>query len=132
MDEETFQIIIYLLVYALLTLGLWGTIFVKAGYSGWWGLLMLIPGVNLVMIIIFLVRQWPIQREVRELRMRYGHGTEEDAYSLISEAIRLEARGKVDDALVKYQEVVTSFRDTPAGKDAQKNIEILRAGLADS
>lgn len=111
---------------------IWAAIFGKAGYSGWLGVLMIVPVANLIMLIIFAAREWPVQREVRDLRIRCGSGKEEDAYSLISEAVRLEVKGKFDDALLKYQEVVTSFRDTVAGKDAEKNIEALRAKLGET
>ena len=31
----------------------------KAGYSGWWSLLMFIPLVNLISIYVFAFSQWP-------------------------------------------------------------------------
>jgi uncharacterized membrane protein YhaH (DUF805 family) len=31
----------------------------KAGYSGWWSLLMLVPLVNIVMIWVFAFADWP-------------------------------------------------------------------------
>lgn len=31
----------------------------KAGYSGWWCLLMLVPFVNLIMIWVFAFAHWP-------------------------------------------------------------------------
>jgi energy-coupling factor transporter transmembrane protein EcfT len=40
----------------------------KAGYSGWWVLILLVPIVNIVMILVFAFKEWPIQRELRELR----------------------------------------------------------------
>jgi uncharacterized membrane protein YhaH (DUF805 family) len=33
----------------------------KAGFSGWWSLLMLIPLVNIVMIWVFAFVQWPAE-----------------------------------------------------------------------
>jgi len=33
----------------------------KAGFSGWWSLLMLVPLVNIVMIWIFAFVQWPAE-----------------------------------------------------------------------
>lgn len=129
--EGIFGVIIGLLVVGFI-ITIWAAIFGKAGYSGWLGVLMIVPVANLIMLIIFAAREWPVQREVRDLRIRCGSGKEEDAYSLISEAVRLEVKGKFDDALLKYQEVVTSFRDTVAGKDAEKNIEALRAKLGET
>jgi hypothetical protein len=40
----------------------------RAGYSGWWVLIIFVPIVNIVMLLIFAYKEWPIQREVRELR----------------------------------------------------------------
>src|SRR5262249_25121331 len=37
----------------------------KAGYSGWWTLLMLIPIVNVVMIWVFAFSDWPALRARR-------------------------------------------------------------------
>jgi uncharacterized membrane protein YhaH (DUF805 family) len=34
----------------------------KAGYSGWWSALMLIPLVNIVMIWVFAFADWPALR----------------------------------------------------------------------
>ena len=43
-------------------------IITKAGYSGWWILILLVPIVNVVMVLIFAYKEWPIQRELAELR----------------------------------------------------------------
>lgn len=40
----------------------------KAGYSGWWVLIMFVPIVNVIMLLVFAFKEWPIQRELRELR----------------------------------------------------------------
>jgi hypothetical protein len=47
-------------------------IFSKAGYSGARSLLLLIPIVNLIIIIMFAFSEWPIQRELNQLRMMSG------------------------------------------------------------
>jgi|SRR6266849_5301573 len=47
-------------------------IFAKAGYSGARSLLMLIPVVNLIIIIMFAFSEWPIQRELNQLRQMAG------------------------------------------------------------
>ena len=39
-----------------------------AGYSGWWVLIMFVPIVNIIMLLVFAYKEWPIQRELRELR----------------------------------------------------------------
>ncbi len=43
-------------------------IITKAGYSGWWVLILLVPIANIVMLLIFAYKEWPIQRELAELR----------------------------------------------------------------
>lgn len=40
----------------------------KAGYSGWWVLIMFVPIVNIIMFLVFAYKEWPIQRELAELR----------------------------------------------------------------
>jgi uncharacterized membrane protein YhaH (DUF805 family) len=34
----------------------------KAGYSGWWCLILLVPLVNLIMIYVFAFANWPVLR----------------------------------------------------------------------
>ena len=40
----------------------------RAGYSGWWVLVMFVPILNIVMLLVFAYKEWPIQQELRELR----------------------------------------------------------------
>lgn len=40
----------------------------KAGYSGWWVLIVLVPFVGFVMTLVFAFSEWPILREVKVLR----------------------------------------------------------------
>ena len=42
-------------------LSLWMSVRVlhKAGYSGWWSLLMLVPFINIAMIWVFASSDWP-------------------------------------------------------------------------
>jgi hypothetical protein len=40
----------------------------KAGYSGWWVLVTIVPIVNFVMLLVFAFSEWPIVREVQALR----------------------------------------------------------------
>jgi len=37
----------------------------KAGYSGWWCLILLVPLVNIVMFWVFAFAQWPNLRDAR-------------------------------------------------------------------
>ena len=46
----------------------------RAGYSGWWILIGVVPLVNLVMFLVFAFKEWPIQRELAQLRAMTGQG----------------------------------------------------------
>jgi len=46
----------------------WWKIFAKAGHRGALGLLMLVPGVNLIMLCLLAFGEWPIQRELDHTR----------------------------------------------------------------
>jgi phosphotransferase system glucose/maltose/N-acetylglucosamine-specific IIC component len=41
---------------------------IKAGFASWKSFLMLIPGLNLLLILIFALLPWPIEKELREMR----------------------------------------------------------------
>ena len=45
-------------------------IFSKAGYSGALGLLMLVPIANIIMLCILAFGEWPIYRELNQLRQQ--------------------------------------------------------------
>ncbi len=49
-------------------------IFSKAGYNGAMGLLMFIPIANFIAILILAFGEWPIHRELNDLRARAGMG----------------------------------------------------------
>ena len=43
-------------------------LFSKAGFHGALGLLMLVPGLNLLVYLVLALAPWPMRREVRQLR----------------------------------------------------------------
>lgn len=53
-----------LLVYLLS----WCRIYAKAGHHPLLGFVMLIPGLNLLMLTVFALGRWPIERELNEIR----------------------------------------------------------------
>lgn len=69
-----FMGIIVLVTLALLALMiyLYWKIAEKAGYNGAWSLLTLVPLGHLVLLILFAVSDWPIEAEVRGLRVALG------------------------------------------------------------
>ncbi len=57
-------------LFLILFITVWWSIFSKAGYSGALSLLMFIPVVNIILLLILAFGEWPIQREIRLLRER--------------------------------------------------------------
>lgn len=47
----------------------------KAGYSGWWVLVGLVPVLNVVMFFVFAFARWPVLRELDAWRARGQHPT---------------------------------------------------------
>jgi len=43
-------------------------IFSKAGFSGWMSVTQIVPLVNVIALFYLAFAEWPIQREVRELK----------------------------------------------------------------
>jgi len=52
---------------------------------------------------------------------------EDAGYDALSEANRLETRGRVEEAIAAYQKIVETHPNTGAGHDAQKSLESLKA-----
>ena len=72
-------ILVYLLIMIALivfSVIVYWKIFSKAGYSGALGLLMFVPIANLVVLCVLAFGEWPIYRELNQLRQmaaaRYG------------------------------------------------------------
>jgi len=84
-----------------------GAIFRKAGYSGWLGLLMIVPLVNLIWLVIFALSEWPIQRELARRRGVDGDASFDDVEILISEASRLERSGNWQEAANAFERVAS-------------------------
>ena len=61
-------IVLALLVIVPLKLLIACTIFHKTGYSWALGLLMLVPIVNILMIFVLAFGDWPVRRELRQLK----------------------------------------------------------------
>ncbi len=55
----------------------------KAGYSGWWVLATFVPIFNIVVLVLFATKQWPVERRALDAEQRlrqalpvtgYGYG----------------------------------------------------------
>ncbi|HEU0002741.1 MAG TPA: hypothetical protein VFQ36_17665 [Ktedonobacteraceae bacterium] len=51
---------------------IWWRIFSKAGYSGARSLWLFVPIANLIVIIMLAFSEWPVQRELNQLRQMAG------------------------------------------------------------
>ena len=71
---SAYFLVIFVIIAAVVIFSVWcyWRIAVKAGYSGPLSLLLLIPGANLVILILFAFSQWPIERELAALRAGAG------------------------------------------------------------
>ena len=113
----------------VVSLLVWFSVFRKAGFSRYWGLLGLIPGLPIVIPIVLALVEWPSERELARLRVISGTGTQKDAYALLERCPKLRSKGRGQDALAYCAEVANRFKGTDAGKDAEIMIdEIKRTG----
>jgi len=57
--------LILLIFLGTVVFGLWmmARVAAKAGYSGWWALLTMLPLLNFVMVWVFAFADWPALRE---------------------------------------------------------------------
>jgi len=63
-EQVLLQLLPLTIMLAFLAFSLWTTIRIlhKAGYSGWWSLLMLLPLANIIVIWVFAFSNWPALR----------------------------------------------------------------------
>ncbi len=60
------------LVVTVITALVYCKVFSKAGFSWALGLLMLVPIANIVMLFYLAFADWPIHRELRQLKQHFG------------------------------------------------------------
>jgi hypothetical protein len=63
-------VIFFAVAIAILTLVPWFFIYKKVGYSPAMGCLMFIPIVNIIMLFVLAFSQWPIERDLQDVRSR--------------------------------------------------------------
>ena len=66
--------LLFMLGMVALAVFFWGTIFRKAGYSFWLGLVMLVPLANVIWLLVFAFSKWPIHRELEAYRIQQQGG----------------------------------------------------------
>lgn len=65
------EVIIIMIIGILIVLPNW-KIFSRAGFSGWWSLLMILPIINILLEYYLAYAEWPIQQELIALRKQTG------------------------------------------------------------
>jgi len=63
-----FVLVLALLIIIPIKLLICCMIFHKAGYSWAFGLLMLVPIANIIMVFVLAFGDWPVRRELRQLK----------------------------------------------------------------
>jgi hypothetical protein len=113
---------------SLIQAAIFGTIFRKAGYSPWLGLLMLIPVFNLGLLLWFAGAHWPLEAGY----VGEGDVPRVDASWELKMAVRkglaLEKRGQYAKAIEQFDLVAQKAGDNHAtAAMARDRIEQLRA-----
>ncbi len=66
---------VFVLILFVILVAAYYVIIKKTGYNPWLSLLILIPGIGgLIILIMLIFTEWPIQRELRDLRARLAGG----------------------------------------------------------
>ena len=107
---------------------IFGAIFRKAGFSGWLGLLMVVPPVNLCLLLWFATTTWPLE-------MGYvgqaGNAKVNASWELkmaLRKAATFEKRGHYAEAILQFEHVVQrAGAGHPNAELARERIRQLRA-----
>lgn len=65
-------VVILAIASVVLAVTIYWRIFSKAGYSGMMGLLLFVPIANIIVLCILAFCEWPIYRELNQLRQQVG------------------------------------------------------------
>lgn len=80
-------------------------IFRKAGFSGWLGLLMIVPAINLAVLVWFASTTWPLEMGYTG---QSGNTSVDAAWELkmaLRKAMTLEKQGKYAEAIEQFRHV---------------------------
>lgn len=75
-DEQMFGVILVVFIGALilalvaLAVCVWFRILGKTGYNPWLAFLILVPFGNLALLLVLAFAEWPVNRELADLRRR--------------------------------------------------------------
>ena len=93
----------------------------RAGYSWFWGLIALIPIVDLIALFVFAFNEWPIQRELARLRL------EHEFPAMRNDAKACEQTGDIYGAISICERLVIQLGQHPDAAFAKQELARLRA-----
>lgn len=67
-------VLMMVLVVVIVKTWIYCRVFSKAGYGWAWGLLTLVPIANIIMPFVLALGDWPVQKELRQLKQQAGAG----------------------------------------------------------
>jgi hypothetical protein len=74
-------ILIIYLFFLVIAIVAWVKIISKAGYSGWWVLIGIVPLVGAIMFLVFAFSKWPIQQRLEAATMNNRQPMGPDGWS---------------------------------------------------
>jgi ABC-type transport system involved in multi-copper enzyme maturation permease subunit len=87
----------------------------------------LLPILNIFTVVFLISSEFPIEREVRELRRELGRPHPNDAKGYLREGSRLSGAGRFDEAELVYNDVIKFFPNSSVSSKAEQALaEILQ------
>jgi hypothetical protein len=85
-------------------IGIFASLLRRIGYPGQYAGFFIMPGLNLVALLLLATKQWPVERELARLRLLAGESIdpENDIESVMSHAIACEQKHRRDQAISLY------------------------------
>ena len=125
---DTWFFVISLVVQA----AIFGAIFRKAGFSGWLGLLMVVPPVNLGVLLWFATTTWPLEMGYSGQAGNAKVNATWELKMALRKAATLEKRGHYAEAIRQFEHVVERTEaGHPNAELARERIRQLQAKVQD-
>ena len=119
--------VVGVLISSLLSALIWCSLYSKAGYRWWIGLLGLIPGATVVLFLFFLFANWPVVAPLEEFKVCTGKGTEKSVVAFLMRAERAAKKGQAGIAEEMCRVVADKYAGSPWAQDAELVLAKVRA-----
>lgn len=93
---------------------IFGSIFRKAGYSGWMGLLMAVPLVNLATLLWFATTTWPLEMGYNTTTKQTNMDSAWELKMVLRRATTLEKTGQFPEAVKQLEEYASKIGESDA------------------